>query len=275
MQKIYRIPSTLYYYIFQNGIDKGIDADKLISVYATLKVNADKHSKYYAFTSKNNKTVTNYSLLRNKTNISLITLKKYIPILIELELCFFEENGDFVMLGKNNIDNIKKTKKLVPIQIGKNIINTAYNVYFVRLHSTELKQNKAIEKKHNQRELLKRKDNPRSLKELKLIKKLERKTSSDSFDIDKSVLSILSYSFLKCNEEKKHKGCYWKNKMIKKNLIVTKRRFKIIDKISFTGYVNFKKFSDNKDLTKKLVYINGYLCEELVSEISTKVSVKN
>jgi ribosomal protein L44E len=79
----------------------------------------------------------------------------------------------------------------------------------------------------------------------------------------------------KCNEEKKHKGCYWKNKMIEKNLIVTKRRFKVIDKISFTGYVNFKKFSDNKKLTKKLIYINGYLCEELVSEINTKVSVKN
>lgn len=264
MSKIYRIPSKLYHCLFQYGIDNGFDGDKLISVYSILKANSEDNGKYYAFTSKNNKKVSGYSILRAKTNLTLHSLKKYVPILIELELCFFDSNNDFVLIGNDKIKKRLKSNKIVPILIGKNIIHTAYNVYYVRLHSNERKQKKAIEKKHNQRELLKLKDNPRTLKELKAIKRLQRKGDKGGFFIDKCVLSIKGFSYLKFTEENKQKGNYWKKKLIDKKLVSTKRRFEVIKKMSYKEFLNAKS---NCDFKRNLKYINGCMVLELVSEL--------
>lgn len=266
MNLIYRIPSKVYNALFQKGIEKNIDGDKLIAVYSILKTTTQGNGRFYSYKSKNNKIVSNYALLRKHTNISLVTLKKYIPILIELKLCFFNTSGDFILIGNEKTKQKFNSKKLVPIAIGKNIITTAYNVYFVRVHSSEQKQNKAIEKKRNQSELLKRADNPRSLKELKAVRKIQKNRKEKGFFIEKCVLNINSYCFLKCNEEKKSKGSYWKQKLINKKLIQTKRRFELIKKME---YKEFKQLKANCNLNRSIVYYNGFLAKELVSEFST------
>ena len=265
MFKIYRIPSKIYYYLFQYGIDNNIDGDKLIAVYSILKTNFDNNGKYYSFTSKNNKKVSGYSILRAKTNLTLHTLKKYVPILIKLELCFFDLNNDFVLVGNDKLKTIFNSKKLVPIKIDKNLIHTAYNVYFVRLHSNERKQKKAIEKKYNQRELLKLKDNPKSLKQLKAIRRLEKKDDKKGFFTDKCVLSIKGFCYLKFTEENKLKGNYWKKKLIDKKLVSTKRRFEVIKKMSYKEFLNSKS---NCQFKRNLKYVNGCMVLELVSELT-------
>lgn len=265
MQSVYRIPSKLYYTLFQKGIECNIDGDKLIAVYSILK-KSTQNSKIYSYKSKNNKVVSNYALLRKHTNISLVTLKKYIPKLIELKICFFNASGDFVLLGNEKTKIKFNSKKIIPITIGKNITHTAYNVYFVRIHSCEHKQKKAIEKKRNQSELLKRADNPRSLKELKKIKKIHRNEKDNGFFIEKCVLNISSYSFIKCLEEKKSKGGYWKKKLVNKKLIQSKRRFELIKQMT---YEEFKQLKANCNLTKSITFYNGFLAKELVSEMKT------
>lgn len=266
MQNIYRINSKLYFSLYNIGIEKNVDGDKLIAVYSILKKKSEHHSKYYSFVSKNNKKVSGYSLLRNKTNISLHTLNKYVPLLIELGICFFDVNGNFILLGTDKLKENFKSKKILPIVLEKNVIKTAYNSYYVRIHSSAKKQEKQIEKKHIQRELLKRKDNPRSLKELRQIKKILKKGKLDGYFIDKCVLSVNGFSFLKSNEDNnKSKGSYWKSKMLKLKLISTKRRFETINKMSFNEYKNLKNNSVFKNNVK---FLNGLVVKELVSELN-------
>lgn len=272
MDKTYRIPSNLYFQLYKKG------GDKLISVYSILKTSRNGEIKYYSFQSRNNKIVSGYSLLRNKTNLTLHSLKKYVPLLIELNLCWFDNNGDFILLGNEKTKSLfrKNDKKLVPIKIGKNLTHTAYNVLSVRFHSSESKQLKQIEKKHIQRELLSRKDDPRSLKELKQIRKILKYDKPDSYFIDKCVLSTTSYAYIKDCSDSKSKGAYWKNVLKQKNIITTSRRFEEIKKMSLK---EFLKLKSSYKMPKILVYRNGHLVKELVSSFKTinlpKVSVKN
>ncbi|MBC7525228.1 MAG: hypothetical protein H7239_12415 [Flavobacterium sp.] len=260
MLSTFRIPSKLYFELYQKG------GDKLIATYSVLKQSRNKEKQYFSFTSKNNKKVSGYSLLRNKTNISLHTLKKYIPTLINAGLCSFNDIGDFILLGNSKTKELYSSHKLVPIIIGKNLVHTAYNSMAVRLYSSEAKQLRQIEIKRNQSELLKRKDNPRSLKELKAIRKILKNENRNDFFIDKSVLSLQSYAYIKDNSNSKAKGYYWKNKLKQKNIIVSKRRFNNIKQMTLKEFLFLKS---NSKIPKLFLYRSGWLVEEIVSEFNT------
>lgn len=259
MQSTYRIPSKLYFDLYQKG------GDKLIAVYSVLKQSRNEEKQYFSFTSKNNKKVSGYSLLRNKTNLSLHTLKKYVPILIDARLCSFNDNGDFLLLGNRKAKKLYNSYKLVPINIGKNLIHTSYNSFLVRLHSNEKKQCKKIQKNNFQSELLIKQNNPSTLKELKEIKKLLREDKK-GFETDVTVLSIKSYANLKDLSSDKSKGYYWKKKLIDKNVIKSKRRFLKIKKMTFD---EFSFLKNNCKINKEATYHDGCLSIELVSEFKT------
>ena len=254
--KIVRIPSKLYAELFFLG------GDKLISVYSILKSSRDGEIKYYAYTSKNNKFISGYSLLRNKTILSLHSIKKYVPLLINLGLCFIDKNGDFVLLGNDKLKQ-KYNGKLVPITLGKNIADTADNVYLVRAFSTEKNQKTQIEKKQTRSEII-------ACGSHRLSKFYESKYGNNLEVNEKIVLSLQGFGVLKHGEANsikdiKSSGSYYKRKLSEKGLITTNREFKKIQKVTYSEYLNIKKYYN---ISNKMKFNRGWLVEEQVSSFS-------
>jgi hypothetical protein len=265
MNKIVRIPSKLYAELFLKG------GDKLISVYTILKSSRDGEVKYYSYTSRNNKKLSGFNLLRNKTSLTLHTIEKYVPMLIELGLCFIDKNGDFVLLGNDKLKD-KYNTKLVPLKVGKNLTDTSYNVYLVRGFSMEKSQTKQINKKLTQREQIAQISNPKTLADYKAAKRFVKIHGEKGVEvIEKTVLSLQGFGVLKHSEKNeirdiKSSGAYYKRKLIEKGLITTKREFKRIEKMSYSEFLNRKEFGE---LDRKNLYKNGWLVEETVSSFST------
>lgn len=254
-----RIPSMLYHSLSEKG---GV---KLIAVYSTLKAFKNGDIKYYTYTAKNNKFVSGYGLLRNKTNISLPTLKKYVPILIDMGLCSFHNNGDFVMLGGQKVKELYSSYKMIPIKIGENIIKTQYNCLSVKCHSEQRQQLTMISKKTHRRDLLKQLSNPTSLKGLKASKRIESKFGKKIEIIDNVVMSNQGFASLKDgSENNKSKGSYWKSRLVKNGIIKSTRRYELGEKMSYGAYLQYKKLFFVKGMT----YVKGTVAKELVSGFS-------
>jgi len=260
MQKVFRLPSQLYFDLFSTP---ELSGDKLIAVYSILKTSRQGEVKYYAYKAKNNKFVSGYSLLRAKTKMSINTLKKYVPALIEKGLCHFDLNGDFVLLGNKKVKELY-TRKLVPIVIGESFLDTALKVMSVRIHSKEGYQKKEIAKKLTRSEQLKQvvdKSNTNAGK-----RALKRSVKDESVIIEKTVLSLQGFSKLKDGTlDNKSKGYYWKKKLKVKGLVKTSRRFEEIEKMSFSEYQYLKSVFG---LQRAETYNNGFLCRETISSFS-------
>jgi len=259
-----KIPSKLYYRLYEIGENtEGISSDKLIAAYSIIKSSrSNKDVKYYAYKAKNNKTVSGFSLLRAKTNLSLNSIHKYVPFLIEEGLVTFN-NGDVVLLGNNKLKEKYNHNKLVPIQIGKNIIDTQYNSLSVRLHSSKRKQEAMIRKKRHRREVLVQGKDPKTLKQLKASKSYIKRFGEKIEITDKVILSNSGYAILKggATTNAKSKGDYWKRKLKEKGLLKTKRQFDRIKKMSYVEYKQFKLHNDEL-VQGKYTYIRGYLVKE-------------
>lgn len=255
-----RIPAKLYFDLYSKAQSVSLDADRLIAVYAILKSSRNGQIKYQAYTAKNNKTVSDYALLRAKTNISLNSLKKYVPVLIDLGLCFFDKNGDFVLLGGEKTKELYNSRKLVPIFIGHNLTKTAYNVLNVRLHSSARQQETMIRKNKHRSELIFKSCNPRNLKEYKQGSKLHKKFG-DIEVTDNVILSNQGYSALKGNKNcTKSHGQYWKTQLKKNGLVKSSRRFKILEKMPYAQFCYLKQYGE---IRANQTYIRGGLAEEL------------
>lgn len=259
-QKIARISSKLYFDLFERE-----GSDKLIAVFSILKASRTT-DKYYSYTSKNNKFVGGYSLLRAKTNLTLHTIQKYVPTLIDMGLISIGDNGDVYVMGGEKIKTLYSSRKLVPIIIGKNLNDTADNSLSVRLHAERDEQQRQINKKQYRSELLKQASNPTNYKLYKKAQRLLKKLGDEKITIvDTVVLSNQGYALLKNgSEDKKSMGGYWKSKLVKKGIIKSERRFKKIQKMSFAEYLNYKSYYP----ANKAVYKGGFLCEEQIASLS-------
>lgn len=256
---IVRIPSKLFYHLSERN------GDTLVSMYSTLKHFKNGDYKYYAYKAKNNKFVSGYSLLRAKTNLSLSVLKKYVPILIDMGLCSFHDNGDFIMLGGEKTKELYDSYKLVPIQIGKNLTVTKLYCIKVKLISAERQQKRQITKKKNQSELLNQLTNPKSNKLFKAAKKLEKRLGNKIEYTDKTILSNQGFSVIVDGEiDNKSKGQYWKSKLISQEIINSERRYEFGEKMAYGAFLQYKKLYPNN----KMVYVKGRIAKELVSGFS-------
>jgi hypothetical protein len=257
---IVRIPSLCYFSLSERG------GDKLAAVYATLRHFKNGGIKYYAYTAKNNKFVGGYSLLRSKTNLSLSTLHKHVPVLIDMGLCSFHGNGDFVMLGGNKLKELYSSYKLVPILIGENLSKTQSYCIKIKLMSKERQQQKQIEKKKYQSELLKQLTNPTNYKLYKSAKRFVKKNGMEKITYtDKTILSNQGFAvIIDGTLDNKSKGQYWKSKLIKHGIISSSRRYVLGAKMTHTQYLQLKKFNSKNNL----VYVKGRVATELVAEFS-------
>lgn len=257
-----RPDSKLYSALFNRG------GDKLIGAYAILKASRNGEIKYYAYKSKNNKTVSGYALLRAKTCLSLHAIQKYAPILIDMGLLVLEKNGDVSLLGNRKINKKFGSRKLVPIKLGKNLVETADNSFYVRLHAAESQQNRMIQKKRHRSEIIKQASDPRTFSELKEGRKVFKRYGDEEI-IDKVVLSNHKFSEFKHGENSapkdlKSNGTYWKAKMKSKGLIESKRRFEKQRRMRYDEFLQLKRFNM---LNRNYTYCDGYLVKELVASL--------
>jgi len=254
-----RIPSKLYFDLWSRGNSiQGLSGDKLIAVYSIIKSSRDKEIKYYAYKSKNNKTVSGFSLLRAQTVLNLQVIEKYVSVLIEMGLCFIDKNGDFVLLGGERIKELYNSYKLVPIVVGKNLNETATNCIKVRLCSKRDEQQTMIAKKKYRSEIISHGG--------RLAQYFER-TFTDLKIVDNTVLSNQGFACLKDGQmDKKSKGHYWKKKLKAAGIIKTKRVFTVICKMSKSDFIQAKKYG--KIYENHFQWKDGYLYEEQVSQYS-------
>lgn len=250
-----------------------IGGHKLVAFYCTLKYFKKSGIKYTAYTAKNNKFVGGYSLLRAQTNISLSTLKKHTPTLIEMGLCFFDVNSDFVLIGGEKTKEMYNCTKMVPVVIGKNLIHTQYNSFAVTLTSEERQQQSMITKKKYRSDLLKQAslldiDNNATMP-YKLYKKacrIAKKYPEGEKFIDNTVLSNQGYAQLKEKDcDKKSTGQYWKSRLVKNGIVKSQRRFDLIGKMSFEDYSSVRQWDSNP----RLAYVKGHLAEETIASFKT------
>lgn len=271
--KTVRIPSKLYYDLFKTGEEDArtnISGDKLIAVYSILKSSRGRKEQYTHFKSKNNKTVSGYSLLRKHTNLSLSVLKKYVPLLVEKGLCFIDSKGNFVLLGGEKTKEMYSSYKLVPIKIGKNLTDTQYNSFLVRLHSNQKSQEREIKRKKHLSELLRQSEDPINNKRYKKALRLIKKGYKLQEITDQTVLSNYGYSNLKGGNSTKSRGSYLKGRLLADGKIKSRRRFKLLQRMPYNDYIKLKKYHG---LSGMYTYIRGHMAMELVASIDVSSSV--
>jgi len=269
MNKIFRLPSKLFFDLWTRGNEThGLTGTKLIAVYSILKCSRENEVKYYSYKSKNNKIISGYALLRAKTNLSLHTIEKYVPVLCDMGLCFIDSNGDFVLLGNQKVKELYSSyDKIIPIKIGKNLTDTAHNVLSVISHAKERQQQKQYKKKLTRSENQKQGAYPRNNN----AGKSAFKRSGEVFKLnEKTVLSVKGFAALVHGKENniknlKSSGCYWKRILKSKGIVKTKRQFENIQKMSHGQYLQLKNLGL---LDYNQTYKGGYLVAETISTFS-------
>ena len=264
MKKKFRIDTLLLGLMHNTAIEEGLDPYKLVATYAILKTSRNGNIKYRSYTSKNNKKVSGYGLLRKETGLSLHTLKKYTPVLIALKLASFDDNGDFILLGNRKTKQLteKRTNKLAPITIGKNLTETRYSVMKIFLHSKQKRIHFCKDRKHTRREIIK--GNPKNKKESSLYKKMIKNPNKYGLDNynDNCVLSNMGYSKLLFDEEdNKQLGSYYKSIFRERGLIRSNRQFKSVRSMSRGEYLR----TVDRKKSPKMSWRRGELVEELVA----------
>lgn len=255
MRKNYvNINSRLYATLLEEG------NDGLIAVYAHLKFGKNGAIKYY----KQEK-VSIYKTLKKATNLSITTLRKYIPKLQHLGLVKFDSAGNFCILGSNKINKqYKKGKlKLVPIQIGTFTETKLYS-FRVRIFKMEQQQKNRIDRRDRLSNIIERKKNNRFLSksqfaQFKAMTDLDWEYyGSKTFEAN-TVLSNLGFSKLKGSGN----GAYWKQQLISAGIIKTKRNIKVVRKCTKAEYQLIKH------LDRSYSYYNGKLYKEFPSIFTT------
>lgn len=253
-----------------------IDSDKLVAVFCILKSFRAKDSRY-----KPKGKLKHYGLLKAQTNLSLNSLKKYVPYLIELGVVNFSKDGGVHILGKRKINRLytihktKREKSSIVLE-GNNLKEFTLSSYFFKVKSKERRIKKAIDRTNIWQQRYKRynKGYILSTTELKCVKRLIRQgiTLENLQDSHKKVvLSNEGFYYLR-NEisDKKSCGAYWKNKLIKAKKIEVKQNFKKLQKATKNAYFMCREVS-HFQVRNKLRYINGYICEQLPSTFTTDI----
>lgn len=254
MQNFIYINSRLYSHLFDEG------NDGLISVYSFLRFYKEGGIKYY-----NEGKLSGYNLLRAKTKLSLTTLKRYVPQLVQLGLCHFDRRGQLVLTGTNKINKLYKKGKLkfVPIQIGT-LRQTKLFSFRVRVFKMEQQQKNRIDRKDRLNNIIERKKNNRFLSksqfaQFKAMTDLDWEYyNSNNFEAN-TVLSNQGYSKLKGSNS----GGYWKKQLVSAGIIKTKRNIKLIRKCTKSEYQIIKL------LDRSYSYYNGKLYKEFPSLFTT------
>lgn len=255
-KQLISINSVLYSELFASG------GDSLVACYVILKNSREQNGKIF---KEGNRSI--YHTLKEKTNLSITTLKNYIKVLIDLGVCSFDSAGNFSFLGGNKINKKYKKKKQVRIEVGT-FQQTKLFSFKVRIFTMERLQKKAIDRKDKQKNIIARMSKGYFInkQELNFLKKCDSKEKTVEDYTAKTILSNQGFSKLKHGTERsKSSGYYWKNKLVKANLIQVTRRFEFLRKGTILDYLENRKFD------RTIVFKNGKIFKELVPYFSTTI----
>lgn len=255
-----RLNSILYAELFNQG------GDKLISLYVQLKACKNGRIKIKAHKSSKGHKLERYGLLRKETKLSLSVLKTYLPQLMRMGLCWFDNNGDFVMIGNRKINELYKNKrrlKIVRVRVGNSFKETQIYSFLVRIQSAQLQQEKRAAVKAHRENLVAKHTKGYFLKpnERQQLNCIFEKNLSYGNITDESVLSHAGFAKLKTQElNYPSKGEYWRNKMVEAGIIKVKLRK------DFIGNYSYKQFLQLKYVKRNLIFDAGRVYEQLPSE---------
>lgn len=255
MQHYVNINSRLYAELFKLG------GDNLIAVYSKLKYAKNGKIKIH----KENRSI--YHTLKSKTNLSITTLRKYIKILMEEQLCNFDNKGNFCMAGTNKINKLYKKgrTKVVPIEIST-YKETKLFSFRVRVKAMEQTQKNAIDVKTHRNKLIAKAQKNQFLTKLefKQLKNITKRNLSVDNLNDKVILSIQGYYKLKSGKQNSsNNGQFWKAKLVEAGIIKIRRVQELIRKATKEEFKSLNSYD------KSLFYYKGFIYKESISEFTT------
>ena len=258
MTQYTNINSKLYSTIFFEG------GDTLLAVYAKLKFAKRNSTKIF---KENGRSI--YHTLKTETNLSITTLRRYVKVLIKLNLCSIDSEGNFAMVGTTNINKLYKSKKSIRVEIGT-FAQTKIFSFRVRIYTMEKSQKKAIDRKDKQINIIARQSKgywtSKAEKHFVNICHFKGKTVED-FNA-KTILSNQGYSKLKHGAERsKSSGKYWRNKLVKASIIQVKRGFQFLKRCTRSEYLR------NRGYDRSIVFKNGKMFKELIPYFTTEIKV--
>ena len=250
------INSTLYSELLASG------GDSVVACYIMIKNIRGNNGKVF---KEDKRSI--YHTLKEQTNLSITTLKRYTKVMVDLEICFFDSVGNFCFLGGNKINKKYNKKKQVRVEVGT-FTQTKLFSFKVRIYTMERLQKKAIDRKYKQKNIIARmsKGYFTTKQELNFLKRCEKKDKAVEDYNAKTILSNQGYSKLKHSTERsKSSGYYWKNKLVSAKLIQVERRFKFLRKGTQLDYLENRKFD------RTIVFRNGKIFKELTPSFSTSI----
>lgn len=268
MNQTANINKKLYSTLFNEGVERGVDSDMLITVYAFIKAAKQGKDRIRPITAKNGRVIKYYRLLHKVTKISEKTLKKYVPILESVGVFNFSKDGSAYLKGNTKTAKEFRTDKTIKLTVKDGIQSTKLNSFFVRIKAKEKRIKTAINKTNSKIKVLGKLESTKiSFKEFKYAKRLKREgvtLKGLKEHHNKVVLSNEGfYKVKKEVEDSKSAGHYWKKKLVKAGKIKTRRNNVEVKKCSKADFLAVKYYN------RKFSYYGGILWEETISEFTT------
>ena len=111
--------SKLYAELFLKG------GDDLIAVYCSIKYAKGNNNRILPITTKNNRVIKHYRLLHKVTSITEKKLKKYVQMILDMELGNFSKSGAFYLKGNNKVNSEYKKEnskiKFIKIELAEKL----------------------------------------------------------------------------------------------------------------------------------------------------------
>lgn len=257
----------------------GHNGQGLSAVYATLLATRNAIHCHSFYKNSNNKRTSGYRLLAKNSGLSINTLKKYVPDLIELGLCRFTDNGSLLMTGKKKLS---KKKKFVKVIIGRNLAETKNYVNGIIICGNIRNQRTLIDKKITLSIILCKlaKDIPLTKKECRLYKNAVKNGGINLHDLKKVENTVLSNSrisdLITHNlSQSPSLGTYYRKKFVENGQILSRRRFKrVVDhKMSWEHFISIRKsLYDNYGF---VTYRKGYVVQPIASEVAIPYDISS
>lgn len=245
MKRVY-VNNAEYNLIF-NSI--GVDTDKLCSVFIFLRGSKNSKRRYSPIGK-----LKHFGLLKAETTLSRHAIETYVPKLIELGLVILNSDGGVSVISTTRSFRLFgadcSRRILIPIQMCQSYLKTAIQVGFVRIKTNIKKQQKQIDKKETQKQLLKKYVYQTKNMHLNILNKKEMKSCEKiiarfgsvneflSMYCEETILSQKGFANLNKNTD----GRYFKKQLVDNGFIETQIRTEtLISNISYKKYLSLKE----------------------------------
>lgn len=262
--KTVHINAKLYSTLFNEGLERGVDSDRLIAVFVILKASRENGAHRIIKKGK----LTRYRLLNKVTKLSEKTLKKYVPILESLGIVNFSKDGGVYIKGNDKLNKEFQKRKTIKLEVGT-LHQTSLNSFFVRVKAKEKRIKSAIDKTDAKIKVMGR---------FEARKWLNQKDFAWASDLSKEGVTLAElqshhnkvvlsncgfYNLKKEVKDKKGSGFYWKNKLKSAGKIKTRINSKLIRKASKMEYLL------EREHNPRLSFYKGHIYEQTASEFTT------